>query len=605
MAANPGNETPRIPIPGALEGHPTSPQVKVLRAAVDPEESGQDSRQVTGFTGELMFAMGTHRSRSAWALAGLLVASLGGGSGCTQEADSSTPVLSVASEPRPGGSFHMMFERPGTLDPCLADDVYEACIINQIFDGLLEFDVNLNPVPVIAREWSISRDGREYTFALRDDVRFQNGRSVRADDFVYSFTRIFDPERGEMGLGGEYLQRIEGALEYYRGEADSISGLVAVDELTLKIRLEKPYGSFLSALAMDQTKVVPREEVERWGDEFGQHPVGTGPFVLDRLVESDHDPRMVFVANEDSFRPRAWLDEIVFHVPSDYNVDIGAQALLEGTLSMCDLPRDWQDRVDADSQFRTIRRPELSFSFIGINVELEPFRDVRVRRAVAHAVNRDRVMAVDPSGRAPAVGILPPGILGYSPEPKALRYDPALARSLLVEAGHPGGKGLPALQHYQADRGEVGRQADEILREDLAAVGIDLEFVYVEWDQFSLDMDAYRLPSFGLTWVADVPDPDSFLSSLFTTRGVYNLFKYSNPTVDALLEEASGMRGSMDRAEKYRQAERLILSDVPVIPLFHIANNFAVRSEVRGLTVTPFGYGNLAIEKVWLDSPSS
>ncbi|MBZ0267342.1 ABC transporter substrate-binding protein [bacterium] len=525
--------------------------------------------------------------------------------GCTRKADSSVPAVPEASAPRQGGSFHMMFEGPGTLDPCLVDDVYESCIINQLYDGLLELDPNLNPVPAIAREWSVSRDGLVYTMTLRDDVRFHNGRKVVADDAVFSYTRIFDPERGDFGLGGEYLQRIEGATAYFEGKAESISGLSAPNDSTLVIRLEKAYGSFLSALAMDQTKIVPKEELERWGEEFGLHPVGTGPFVYDRFEDNPEDPHIVLTANEDFYRRRAYIDELVFHVPDDYNVDKGAQALLAGILSMCDLPGDWRAKVDADPRFQVIRRPELSFSFIGVNVEAEPFRDERVRRAVAHAVNRERIMSVDPVGRIPAVGILPPGMFGYSPEPKALTYDPEASRRLLAEAGYPGGKGLPPLRHFQADRGGVGRQADQILREDLAAVGLDLQFTYTDWDQFSDDLDAYRLPSFGLTWVADLPDPDSFLASLFSTNGVYNLFHYSNPEVDELLAQGSVMRSSIDRAQLYRSAEVLILNDVPVIPLFHIANNFAVRREVKDLIVTPFGYGNLAIENLWLAPPAS
>ena len=125
-------------------------------------------------------------------------------------------------------------------------------------------------------------------------------------------------------------------------------------------------------------------------------------------------------------------------------------------------------------------------------------------------------------------------------------YDPDRARALLAEAGYPEGKGLPPLLHYQADRGEVGRKADEILREDLAAVGLDLQYVYTEWEDFSEDLDQHRLPSFGLTWVADLPDPDSFLASLFHTEGAYNLFQYSNPEVDGLLDQGSVMRSSME-----------------------------------------------------------
>ena len=271
---------------------------------------------------------------------------------------------------------------------------------------------------------------------------------------------------------------------------------------------------------------------------------------------------------------------------------------------MCDMPGAMKARFEGDPRFRVIRRPELSFSFIGINVTKTPFQDVRVRRAVAHAIDRDRVLAVDTVGRIPAVGILPPGMFGYSPESKVLHHDPDLSRSLLAEAGYPGGEGLPPVIHWQADRGEIGRVADAVLRDDLAAVGIAVDFRYIEWDEFSAQLEARGLESFGLTWVGDVPDPDSFLASLFMTTGVYNLFKYSNTTVDSLLVQGAEMRSSVDRAKIYRRAERIILNDATVVPLFHIANNFAARAEVRDLHITPFGLGNLSLEKVWL-APTS
>ncbi|HMB71562.1 MAG TPA: ABC transporter substrate-binding protein [bacterium] len=525
-------------------------------------------------------------------------------SGCTDGAHSDEPGAREPVEPRYGGDFHLMMEAPGVLDPSLVDDVYEACMVNQIYDGLLEYDVNLNPVPSVAREWSVSRDGTEYVFTLRDDVRFHNGRAVVAEDFVYSFSRIFAPGREDHGLGGEYLKKIKGVREYSRGEATFVSGLVAEGPHTLRIRLDSPYASFLSALAMDQTKVVAREEVERWGDDPILHACGTGPFILDEFLTDDPDnPRVVLRANPDHFRGRPYLDRLVFHTPGDFNLDRGAEALLAEEITICDMPGRLQDTIEGDSRFRIVRRPEISFSFIGMNVNDLP--DARVRRAVAHAVDRDRILALDPVGRIPAEGILPPGMFGYSPDPKAVRYDLDAARRLLEEAGHPGGEGLPVLEFWQADRGEVGRQADVLMQEDLARVGIRIEYRYVDWDEFDKRLTAQDLPGFGLTWVGDVPDPDSFLASLFKTQGAYNLFSYSNAEVDSLLQAGSEMRSSAARAELYRRAERIILQDAPVIPLFHLANNFAVRAEVQGLSVTPFGLGNVALERVWIGAPPS
>jgi len=515
----------------------------------------------------------------------------------TPQADAIPP-----REPQRGGEFHMMLESPGTLDPARADDVYETCITNQIFDGLLEFDADLHPVPCIAKEWTVSRDGKTYVFVLRDDVRFHNGRRVVAQDFVNSFERIVDPKYPDVGIAEEFLMKIVGVEEFMQGRADSISGIAALDDQRLQITLENPYASFLSILAMDQTKVVPQEEVDLWGEEFGSHPVGTGPFRFTGELHPRSDTLVVLTANEDHFRGRAFVDRVVFHTPVDYNVDRAAQGLLNGTLSFSEVPAAVSAKVAQDPRFRRIRRSELSFSFLGLNLKKKPFDDARVRQAFAYAIDCERVAQVDPSTRIAPMGILPPGIFAYSPERKSLAHDPEKARALLQEAGYPGGSGLPKITYWQANRGEVGKKGDAVIREDLAAAGIPVEFRYVTWDEFDRKMMAHEMQAFGLSWVADLPDPDSFLASLFASRGSYNLFDYKNVTVDSLLAAGAGMRASNDRAGVYRRAERLILEDAAVIPLFHVANTYAVLRGVEGLVVTPLGLANVRLELVWIDT---
>ena len=547
-------------------------------------------------------AAGSLRRLASLGALGVLLAGL---PACGGDADSTVLDGRVQRAPVDGGSFHLMVEPPGTFDPALADDVYEACIINQLYDGLLEFDVNLNPVPAIAREWSVSRDGLEYVFLLRNDVLFHNGRRVVASDFVFSYTRIFAAGKSDFGIAGPFLRKIDGVDAYVAGYAKTIRGLVAVNDTTLSIRLASPYGSFLSALAMDQTKVVAREEIEARGADYDRHPVGTGPFVWQEYVDDPADPRIVLRANERFRSGRPHLDEVVFHVPKNYDVDMGAQALADGRITMCDMPATWRTRLASDGRFRIVQRPELSFSFLGFGVTQAPYDDVCVRRAIAHAIDRRRIAAIDPYARIAAVGILPPGMLGYTPEDKALAYDPQTAAALLSDAGHPGGRGLPPLVYCQANRGEAGRASDAVLQENLAAIGVRVDFRYPDWDRFSADIDAHRLAALGLSWVADLPDPDSFLASLFLSGGAYNMFSYSNATVDSLLLAGARARGSVERADLYRRAERLILDDVPVIPLYNIENMFAVRTDVQGLGISPFGLGNLVMERIWLDSPAS
>ncbi len=538
-----------------------------------------------------------HGARESALILGTLLAL----AGCADGPGSSEAQTPPPRMPVRGGELHLMLESPGTLDPPRVDDVYESCISNQIFDGLLDLDADLHPVPCIAKEWTVSRDGREFVFSLRDDVRFHNGRTVTAQDFVYSFSRIVDPKLADHGISGEFLRKIEGVDAFSKGQAKEISGIRVLDDRRLAITLTTPYASFLSILAMDQTKVVPREEVERLGADFARFPVGTGPFRLLGGAGLRADTLVVLEANADYFRGRPHLDRVVFHVTTDYNTDRTADELLSGKLTFSIVPTDKLQRVTTDMRFRTVRRTELSFAFLGLNLQRPPFDDPLVRRAFAHAVDLQRIVEVDPTGRAVAPGILPPGMFGYSPEHKALAFDLNESRRLLAQAGHPGGRGLSKIVYWQTSRGELGKRADAVMKENFAAAGFPVEFRYVTWDEFDTKLMAHEMQSFGLSWIADLPDPDSILASLFASRGTFNFFEFSNSTVDSLLQAGTALRASNDRADLYRRAEKLILQDVAVVPLYHITNNYAVRRDVENLVVTPFGIANLQLETVWLD----
>ncbi len=527
-----------------------------------------------------------------------MASSLGG---CADGPRSSEAQPSCVRTPVRGGEFHLMLQSPGTLDPPRVDDVYESCISNQIFDGLLDLDPDLHPIPSIAKEWTVSRDGREYVFSLRDDVRFHNGRPVTAEDIAYSLARIVDPRLGDQSIAGEFLRKIEGVDAYAAGKARVISGIRVLDDSRVAITLTSPYASFLSVLAMDQTKVVPREEVERRGKDFARHPVGTGPFLLREDADLRGDAQVILDANEDYFRGRPHLDRVVFHVTTDYNTDRTADELLNGRLTFSIVPTDKFQRVSSDARFRMHRRTELSFAFLGLNMARPPFDDPRVRRAFAHAIDLKRVVEVDAVGRVVAAGILPPGIFGYSPEPKGKAYDLDASRRLLAEAGYPDGRGLPRIVYWQTSRGEAGKRADAVMRTNFESAGFSVEFRHVSWDEFDAKLMAHDMQAFGLSWIADLPDPDSILASLFTSHGTFNFFEYENAAVDSLLTAGTGLRASNNRAELYRRAERFVLEDVAVIPLYHIANNYAVRSDVEGLVITPFGIANLQLETVWLD----
>jgi ABC-type transport system substrate-binding protein len=501
--------------------------------------------------------------------------------------------------PRDGGTFTMAQDAPDRLDPACVDDVYEATIVNQIFDGLLTFDTHLNTMPCVASSWVISPDGTVYTFHLRPGVRFHDGSLVTADDVVYSLTRVFDLPEDQSSLAREYLCHILGSQEYDDGRAAAIRGLEALSPDVVRITLRQPYASFLAVLASEPARIVPKNYVERVGnDEFARRPIGCGPFRFAAWVPD----RVVLTRVRTYAAAPARLDSLVFELPQQNARDYAASHFLSGELSAAVVPDGRLSEFQNHPGVTLLTRQELSMTFLGLNAKLAPFDDVRVRQAFALAIDRDALIQTDPSGRIPPNGILPPGMPGYTPESKLLPFDPERARTLLSEAGHPGGAGLKPVVYTAANQTRQAQALFETLRAQVAAVGFDLRIESLGWREFSQRLSTQRLQCFSVTWVADIPDPDSFLYPMCHSAGSANFSGYSDPEVDRLLLTGRGTRSSLERLDVYRGAERRILQAAAVVPLFHPLSAIAIQNDVRGLNVTAMGVGNLPMERVWLAS---
>jgi ABC-type oligopeptide transport system substrate-binding subunit len=199
----------------------------------------------------------------------------------SESADISGRPTLEAFNPRYGGGYRReLGSNPPTLDPAYLTETYSRAVASQIFDGLVQFDADLRPVPAIAEFWQASRDGRIWTFFLRRGVKFHHGREVTAHDFVYSFTRLL--QLSSLGPLANFFTRIEGAKDFMQGKAPDVAGLKVVDRYRLQITLEESYMPSLAVLALTNAAVVPREEVERLGERFGHFPVGAGPFKFTR-----------------------------------------------------------------------------------------------------------------------------------------------------------------------------------------------------------------------------------------------------------------------------------------------------------------------------------
>jgi peptide/nickel transport system substrate-binding protein/oligopeptide transport system substrate-binding protein len=486
---------------------------------------------------------------------------------------------------------------PATLDPARVSDIYSRSVSQQVFDGLVQFDHTLTVTPALAQHWKSSRDGLVWTFTLRRNAKFHNGRELTAADVVYSLTRLVDPRT--RSAAADLFLNVKGAPDFREGRAKGIAGLVALDRHTVQVTLTEALIPFVSVLAVGHAKIVPREVVEEKGEAFGTAPVGTGPF---RFVKWERGREIVLASNPDYFEGAPRLARLVYRVfpgePWDAMYDEFQRGNLEDTPPPA---RDYRKVIAAAGE-GYVKRPMLSVRFYGFNTRIKPLGDRLVRQALVHAVDREAIIEDAFLGRhIPARGILPPGTQGYNPKVAGHAYDPARARELLAQAGYPGGRGLPPIVIWAGARHEGILREHDLIRENLKAVGVQAEFHYqTDWPAFSRLLAEGRMPVFMYAWYADVPDPDNFLFKLFHSQSSRNFTGYANPRVDALLARARNEPDMPRRVDLYRRAEQAVLDDTPILPVWHYSYERIFQPYVRNVEVSGLGDPYIPLRKVWL-----
>lgn len=445
-----------------------------------------------------------------------------------------------------------------TLDPAIGYDQNNWSLIRAMFDGLLGYRPGTTTlVPRLAADWRVDPDGRTHRFVLRQDVRFHNGRKLVADDVVYSIARARDPATACPGTG------------FY----DAIERVDAIGHDRVAIRLARPSAAFGHALALNFAFVVPREEIERTGADFGRHPIGTGPF---RLAEWRAGERLVLAANPDYFEPGVpGLSRLV--------VRIGMEPVT-GVLAFERGEIDALGDAIPPSQYASLRRdpttaseivtgPRLSTVFLSMRTNRAPFDDLRVRQAVAHAIDRAHLVRLMNGRIVAADGILPPGMPGYDPARRAPAYDPALARRLLAASGHaapirasllvtatdPYPRLAEALQQYLADIG-IAVVIDALADSNVAALASDPEGPALVF-------------SGGLAWSADYPDPSDFFTPILSCGAArpdgWNWSYLCRPSFDAAARQADAMLDVTARAAAWRMLFGDIERQQPWVALYH------------------------------------
>lgn len=458
---------------------------------------------------------------------------------------------------------------PLSLDPIHSTDLVSQAVVNNLFETLVRLDPETGEVTSgIAVRWEVMEDGLAFRFHLRTDMHFHNGRRLNAHDVQYSFERLLSPASASPRPW--VLMPIRGAADFRAGRTERVEGIVVGDDSTVVLHLERPYTPFLAQLTMTSAAVVPREGVERLGDDrFAQDPVGSGPFRFDSR-QRDSWVRLSRFEGYAGGPPAIKSLEFTV-IPS---ISVAIEKFAAGELDLLDdVPPGQVELAGRRFGDRLHIWSGLSVRFFGFNLTREPFRDnAPLRRAFNLAVNKRAITEVLNEGVGlVSTGPVPPGLPGHNPELDGYPFNMDRARELLAEAGYPGGRGLPEITLYY-NTNPVDRRICEFVQACLSEIGVRIRLKSLEWAAFLAAIRAGEPELFRGSWVGDFPDAHNFLHTLFHSSNwgdPGNYARYANPEVDSLLDRAMRIADFGQREELYRRAEEIIGFDAPWIFLFH------------------------------------
>ena len=481
----------------------------------------------------------------------------------------------VASAQEQGGSAVVSFQNDvSTLDPQVGYDWQNWSIIKSLFDGLMDYVPGTTELtPHLAESYEVSDDGLTYTFTLRQGVKFHNGRELVADDVRYTFERVLNPETQSPGQG--FYLTIAGAQEFIDGAADSIAGVEVVDDYTVRFTTSEPDASFLHKLGLNFAHVVPQEAVEAAAGDFGHQPVGTGGFMLDEWALGQH---IRLVRNPDYFEPGLpYLDQLTFEIGVDPNVAFLRLQRGEVDILGDGIPSARYTEVLADPVLSELvaTGEQMQTGYVTINVEMEPFTDVRVRQALNMAINKDRIVRIVNNRAVPANQILPPLFESYASDYEGYAYDPEAARSLLAEAGYPDGFDTVLYAYNVAPNDRIA----QAIQADLAEIGVNAELRTQAQSTVIEAGGAGQAPllwSGGMAWIADYPDPNNFywpiLACASNIPGGWNWARYCDEDLEVRAAHADTLARAdqhEERVNEWRDIFVEIMADAPWIPVFN------------------------------------
>ena len=453
-----------------------------------------------------------------------------------------------------------------------------------VFSGLVSFDPHLNLVPDLAESWDISPDGTVYTFHLRQNAKFHDGRPVTAQDFIYSWERAANPATNS-DTALTYLGDIVGVKEMHSGKADHISGLKAVDDHTLQVTIDAPKKYFILKLTYPTAFVVDEKNVES-GSDWYRKPNGTGPYKMTEWVSFDH---ITYQSNPDFYLGAPSIKTVVVKLNSGSDIRLFESNEIDiASVAAYDVSRvlDPTDPLHAEMHSSV----DLCTNYVVFDVSQPPFDDPKVRQAFTMAFDRQKYLDVVYNGVGiPAMGLYPPALPGFSTTLKGLPYDPDQARQLLAQSKYGGPNGLPAIVFTNAGIGnDPGPSVAAMAQMWQQNLGITITIENLDPNNYSdLLYSGKHGQMFDYGWCADYPDPENFADVLFHTGAEQNLGHYSNPQLDKILDQARIEQDTATRIRLYQQAEEIIVNDAAGLFTIHGISYTVVKPYVKGYILTP------------------